>query len=216
MAVDEQTDPNGPPPPVVPAETEMPELTLAPVLLGVILGIVFGASSLYLVLKVGMTVSASIPVAVLSITLFRLLPRSPRDDPRKQHRSDDRIGRRVDRLRRRRHDAGPAPHRLRPRIDAGDDRRRPRRIARHLYDDSDAAGVPRQAAPRTRLSRRPGRGADSEVGDIGGATAANVFAGFGIGFLFKFLVKPFYIFHEEVSAAGHQGRNRIERRRRRQ
>ena len=41
-------------------------------LVGALLGIVFGASSLYLVLKVGMTVSASIPVAVLSITLFRV------------------------------------------------------------------------------------------------------------------------------------------------
>ncbi len=40
---------------------------------GTILGIVFGASSLYLVLKVGLTVSASIPVAVISITLWRLL-----------------------------------------------------------------------------------------------------------------------------------------------
>src|SRR5207253_4838008 len=37
------------------------------------LGMIFGASSLYLVLKVGLTVSASIPVAVISITLFRLL-----------------------------------------------------------------------------------------------------------------------------------------------
>src|SRR5512133_405063 len=43
-----------------------------PLLLGTILGAVFGASSLYLVLKVGLTVSASIPVAVISITLFRL------------------------------------------------------------------------------------------------------------------------------------------------
>ena len=42
---------------------------------GAVLGIIFGASSLYLVLKVGMTVSASIPVAVLSITLFRLFSR---------------------------------------------------------------------------------------------------------------------------------------------
>ena len=41
------------------------------VLVGTILGIIFAASSMYLVLKVGMTVSASIPVAVLSITLFR-------------------------------------------------------------------------------------------------------------------------------------------------
>src|SRR5687767_8549090 len=74
MAFDNRTPDDGPPPPVVPAESDTPELTLAPLLLGVVLGIVFGASSLYLVLKVGMTVSASIPVAVLSITLFRLLP----------------------------------------------------------------------------------------------------------------------------------------------
>ncbi|MBS0332099.1 MAG: oligopeptide transporter, OPT family [Proteobacteria bacterium] len=43
--------------------------------MGAILGVIFGASSLYLVLKVGLTVSASIPVAVISITLFRLLQR---------------------------------------------------------------------------------------------------------------------------------------------
>ncbi len=57
--------------PYVPAETVMPELTLPAVVVGAALGILFGASSLYLVLKVGMTVSASIPIAVLSITLFR-------------------------------------------------------------------------------------------------------------------------------------------------
>ena len=55
---------------------------------------VFGASSLYLVLKVGLTVSASIPVAVISITLFRLLSKAAeeRDDPREQHSSDGRLG----------------------------------------------------------------------------------------------------------------------------
>jgi len=58
--------------PYVPAEANLPELTLSAVVIGAILGIVFGASSLYLVLQVGMTVSASIPIAVLSITLFRL------------------------------------------------------------------------------------------------------------------------------------------------
>src|SRR6185436_5165364 len=41
-------------------------------IVGTFLGMVFGASSLYLVLKVGLTVSASIPVAVISIALFRL------------------------------------------------------------------------------------------------------------------------------------------------
>ncbi|MBI5069857.1 MAG: oligopeptide transporter, OPT family [Deltaproteobacteria bacterium] len=59
--------------PYIAAETQMPELTLRAVITGTILGIVFGASSLYLVLKVGLTVSASIPVAVISITLFKLL-----------------------------------------------------------------------------------------------------------------------------------------------
>ena len=48
------------------------EFTPRAVVLGVLLGVVFGASSLYLVLKVGMTVSASIPVAVISLSLFRL------------------------------------------------------------------------------------------------------------------------------------------------
>lgn len=53
--------------------TSMRELTVLPLVIGTLLGVVFGASSLYLVLKVGLTVSASIPVAVISITLFRFL-----------------------------------------------------------------------------------------------------------------------------------------------
>ncbi|WP_165248947.1 OPT family oligopeptide transporter [Paludisphaera soli] len=57
--------------PYVPADQEPAELTFRAVALGSLLGIVFGASSLYLFLKVGMTVSASIPVAVLAITIFR-------------------------------------------------------------------------------------------------------------------------------------------------
>src|SRR3954462_7591804 len=57
--------------PFVAASEYLAELKLVPVLVGVVLGILFGASSLYLALKVGMTVSASIPVAVLSITLFK-------------------------------------------------------------------------------------------------------------------------------------------------
>src|SRR5205085_10515411 len=59
--------------PYIPPETNLRELTPIPIIVGAILGLIFGASSLYLVLKVGLTVSASIPVAVISITLFRLL-----------------------------------------------------------------------------------------------------------------------------------------------
>src|SRR5437764_1132599 len=59
--------------PFIPASTQLRELTPLPIILGTILGMIFGAASLYLVLKVGLTVSASIPVAVLSITFFRIL-----------------------------------------------------------------------------------------------------------------------------------------------
>src|SRR5262249_25205936 len=60
----------------VPDDVKMPEFTLSALVLGSVLGIIFAASSLYLVLKMGMTVSASIPVSVLAITLFRAFSKS--------------------------------------------------------------------------------------------------------------------------------------------
>ncbi|MEK6333360.1 MAG: oligopeptide transporter, OPT family [Acidobacteriota bacterium] len=59
--------------PYIPAAVKLRELTVLPLVIGTLLGMVFGASSLYLVLKVGLTVSASIPVAVISISIFTLL-----------------------------------------------------------------------------------------------------------------------------------------------
>ena len=59
--------------PYIPSTAKMSELRPVPVIVGAILGMIFGASSLYLVLKTGLTVSASIPVAVISIALFRML-----------------------------------------------------------------------------------------------------------------------------------------------
>jgi putative OPT family oligopeptide transporter len=71
------------PPPDTPAfksyvsPTQSPaELTLRAVILGAILGIVFAASSVYLALKIGLTVSASIPIAVLAVAFFRTLGKS--------------------------------------------------------------------------------------------------------------------------------------------
>src|SRR5437667_4841944 len=61
--------------PYIPPGTHLPEFTPRALILGTILGMIFGASSLYLVLKVGLTVSASIPVAVISITIFRIFSR---------------------------------------------------------------------------------------------------------------------------------------------
>ncbi len=58
--------------PYIAAGTVLPEFSWRAVLLGTLLGAIFGASSLYLVLKVGLTVSASIPVAVISMTLFKV------------------------------------------------------------------------------------------------------------------------------------------------
>src|SRR5258706_1680405 len=59
--------------PYIPSSSTLRELTPFPLIVGTLLGIIFGASSLYLVLKTGLTVSASIPVAVIAITLFRIL-----------------------------------------------------------------------------------------------------------------------------------------------
>jgi putative OPT family oligopeptide transporter len=62
--------------PYVPATQSPAELTLRAVILGAILGIVFAASSVYLALKIGLTVSASIPIAVLAVAFFRTLGKS--------------------------------------------------------------------------------------------------------------------------------------------
>ncbi len=62
--------------PYVPATQTLPELTPRALILGVALGLIFSASSVYLALKIGLTVSSSIPIAVLSITIFRALGRT--------------------------------------------------------------------------------------------------------------------------------------------
>src|SRR3989441_907026 len=66
--------------PYIPAGASLREMTVIPLVMGTVLGIIFGASSLYLVLKVGLTVSASIPVAVIAITLFRVLSKLGKKD----------------------------------------------------------------------------------------------------------------------------------------
>jgi len=58
--------------PFVSPETNMAEFTLKSVLVGSAFGIIFGAATVYLALKAGLTVSASIPIAVMAITLSRL------------------------------------------------------------------------------------------------------------------------------------------------
>jgi putative OPT family oligopeptide transporter len=62
--------------PYIPPAQSPVELTIRALVLGSVLGVVFAASSVYLAVKVGMTVSASIPIAVLSIAIFRAVGKS--------------------------------------------------------------------------------------------------------------------------------------------
>ena len=59
--------------PYVPAEKITPEFTVTSIIMGILLAIVFGAANAYLGLRVGMTVSASIPAAVISMGVIRVL-----------------------------------------------------------------------------------------------------------------------------------------------
>lgn len=59
--------------PFIPADKELPEFTATSVLLGILLAIVFGGANAYLGLRVGMTVSASIPAAVISMGVIRVI-----------------------------------------------------------------------------------------------------------------------------------------------
>ena len=59
--------------PYVPDETSIPEFTAKALVMGALFGILFGAATVYLALKAGLTVSASIPIAVIAISLGRRL-----------------------------------------------------------------------------------------------------------------------------------------------
>ncbi|MDK9699773.1 MAG: oligopeptide transporter, OPT family [bacterium] len=62
--------------PYIPPEQNPPELTIRALIIGSLFGFVFAATSVYLGLKIGLTVSASIPVAVLAISVLRWLGKS--------------------------------------------------------------------------------------------------------------------------------------------
>ena len=59
--------------PYVPADKITPEFTVTSIVMGIILAVVFGAANAYLGLRVGMTVSASIPAAVISMAVIRVI-----------------------------------------------------------------------------------------------------------------------------------------------
>ena len=59
--------------PYVAAELALPEFTLKAAFFGILFGIVFGAANAYLGLRAGLTISTSIPVAVMTVAAFRAL-----------------------------------------------------------------------------------------------------------------------------------------------
>ena len=59
--------------PYIPADKITPEFTVTSIIMGVILAVIFGAANAYLGLRVGMTVSASIPAAVISMGVIRVI-----------------------------------------------------------------------------------------------------------------------------------------------
>ncbi len=61
--------------PYIPAERVTPELTVTSIVIGILLAVIFGAANAYLGLRVGMTVSASIPAAVIAMGVIRVLMR---------------------------------------------------------------------------------------------------------------------------------------------
>src|SRR5580658_4911412 len=62
--------------PLVPANVSLPEITLRVLVLGFFLTIILAAANAYLGLKLGQTVSASIPAAVISMAILRFFPNS--------------------------------------------------------------------------------------------------------------------------------------------
>ncbi len=189
--------------PFVPDSARLPEFTWSAVIVGSLLGIVFGASSLYLVLKVGMTVSASIPVAVLSITLFRVLAKLP--FMRRANILENNIVQTAG-------SAGesiafgvgvtmPALMLLGFQMDVG-----------RVMVVSVLGGllgilmmIPLRRAfivKQHGTLKYPEGTACAEVlivGEKGGATALTVFVGFGVAFVFQFLRQGFKFFQDTVS-----------------
>ena len=181
--------------PFVPASSSPAELTLRALLLGAVLGVVFAASSVYLALKVGLTVSASIPIAVLA---GGVLPDArPLDDPREQHRPDHRLGRRVDRRGRGLHPPGDPAHGLRP-----EHRARSAIIAVVGGMLGILLMIPLRRALIVKEHGNltyPEGTACAEVliaGEKGGLQARLLFQAFGLAFVYKFLMAGLKLWKE--------------------
>ena len=136
------------------AEETLKEFTIRAVILGSLFGLLFGAVSVYVGLRAGLTVSASIPIAVLSISILRAFGRSTILENNIVQTTG--LGRRIARRRRHVHDSRTHLSRLRLRVHLLADfpSRTPRRMARRSPHGSAAPPAHRQRARQPHLSRR--------------------------------------------------------------
>ena len=88
--------------PFVPEKTNLREMTLRAVILGLVMTVILGAANAYLGLRAGMTIAATYPAAIIGMAVLRLFKGF---DPRGEHRPNRGLDRRVDRRRGRVHDS---------------------------------------------------------------------------------------------------------------
>lgn len=93
--------------PYIPADRVMPELTVTSIVMGMLLAVIFGAANAYLGLRVGMTVSASIPAAVISMGVIRVIMK--RNSILESNMVQNRFRRRVSGSRSHLYNAGSVP-----------------------------------------------------------------------------------------------------------
>jgi len=189
--------------PYVPASKNIAEFTWSAVVAGALLGIIFGASSLYLVLKVGLTVSASIPVAVLSITLFRVFSRifGFRKNTILENNIVQTTGSAGESI------AFGVGVTIPALMLLGMDMELTRVMTVGIFGGllGILMMIPLRRAfivkQHGKLKYPEGTACADVliVGEEGGATAATVFTGFGLAFLHKFLMVGLHLWHEVVS-----------------
>ena len=137
--------------PYVPAEVNLPEFTLRAILLGIFAGLFFGAVTVYVGLRAGLTVSASIPISVLSHQHSARLWKS--QHPRKQYRANHGLGRRIDCRWRHLHASRSDFSGISARVLGSFFSRADRRMAGRAVHDSAAPPAHRQGTRQPALSR---------------------------------------------------------------
>ena len=169
--------------PFVPAHETRPELSARALLLGAFFGILFGAVTVYVGLRAGLTVAASIPISVLSISILRAFGKASileNNIVQTTGNAGQSIasGRHL-------HPARPHLPRLRPGVHPHLRPRPLRRLARRpLHDPPPQTAHRRTSTTPSSTPKAPPAPTSSMAGERGGSFASRVFFGLGLGALY--------------------------------